>query len=156
MPQFHPYRLGCVIRPVRLAPKTAATTTAVTAATDPSKVTHAGTARCRDSVSSALRLPTTAQGGRPADAMSCAIADGRFSAGLAAERIAPPGQQGKQPEQHRCQRGRSEAENETIRLYPARGVEPAKLARHSRVSSCCSAVMPEVPPCSRTPIQAYP
>ncbi len=74
--------------PVRLAPNTAATVTAVTAAMDPSKVARTGTGCRPDPGSSALRLATTADAGNPAAAAACATAEGRSRSGRVTGRVA--------------------------------------------------------------------
>src|SRR3984957_6037594 len=74
--QFQPYRTGWEIRPVRLAPNTTALTTAATAIIDPSRVDRTGTDRTPAPGSSALRVPTTADGGSPAATAAWAMTDG--------------------------------------------------------------------------------
>src|ERR1700728_4995598 len=89
--QFHPYRSGWVIRPVRLALNTTAATTAVTAATDPSKVDRTGT-ECRpDPGPSAWRIPSAAEAGSPEASAFLAITDGRPGAGPRAPRLQQAG-----------------------------------------------------------------
>src|ERR1700722_2797249 len=78
--QFQPYLTGWEMRPVRLAPNTTALTTAVTAMMDPSRVDRTGTDRAPAPGSSALRAPTTADGGSPAAAAARAMTDGRACA----------------------------------------------------------------------------
>src|SRR5437667_11956347 len=73
--QSQPYRAGCAIRPPRLALNTTAVTTAMTAATEPSRAERTGTARTPDPGSNALRVPTTAAAGSPAAAAALATAD---------------------------------------------------------------------------------
>src|ERR1700689_2177808 len=74
--QFQPYLTGWEMRPVRLAPNTTALTTAVTAMMDPSRGDRTGTDRAPAPGSSALRAPTTADGGSPAAAAARAETDG--------------------------------------------------------------------------------
>src|SRR6266542_6626728 len=76
MSQFQPYRAGWETSPVRLAPKTTAVTTEVTAAMEPAIADRIGAARAPVPGSSALRLPMTAAAGRPALAAALAMADG--------------------------------------------------------------------------------
>src|ERR1700689_4676846 len=84
--QFHPYRAGWVVKPLRLALNTTAATTAVTAATDPSNVDRTGT-ECRpDPGWSAWRMPSAAGAGRPEAATFLAIRDGRPAAARRARR----------------------------------------------------------------------
>src|SRR5277367_1580229 len=73
--QFQPYRTGWEIRPVRLAPNTTALTTAATAVIDPSRVDRTGTDRTPAAGSSALRVPTTADGRNPAATAAWAMTD---------------------------------------------------------------------------------
>src|SRR5713101_1342673 len=77
--QFQPYLAGWEMRPPRLVPKTTETTTAVTAATDPSRVDRTGTVRWPDPGSSALRVPMIADAGSPAAAAAVAMAAGRVA-----------------------------------------------------------------------------
>ena len=86
--QFQPYRTGWEIRPVRLAPNTTALTTAATAMIDPRRVDRTGTDRTPAPGSSALRAPTTADGGSPVATAAWAMTEGRFPARPPRERTA--------------------------------------------------------------------
>ena len=84
--QFQPYLAGWVTSPFRLAPNTAAVTTASTAATDPTMVARTGAARPAPPRSSAARIPTTALAGRPAAAAARATDEVRRGTALAVGR----------------------------------------------------------------------
>src|SRR5580700_4391224 len=73
--QFQPYRAGCVVRPVRLAPNTSAATRAATATTEPVSVTSTGALSRPVPRSSAWRIPVTTVTGSAARLAAATRAD---------------------------------------------------------------------------------
>ena len=126
--QFQPYRAGCVVSPVRLAPKTTLVTTAVTAAAEPASTERTGTARVPAPGSSALRLPITAVGGSPALAAAAATADGSARGRGGALPGGPCREQCEQAGEQEDGHGRAAAQHQGVGVHAAGRVEPADRA----------------------------